>query len=330
MSATLEPTARQALRPTWKETGWHGLTLHTPHAWNLVAFSGEHAKGSLRMDNGEALGTAAGVEVRWSHIKGRITDADMEKRLERYFAGIRRSVKRQKLAVDAKTKVVDDDRYPERDLSRTFSWKADRRATGRIWHCAECGRLVIAQVVGAQGGLSPAAPDILRSIQCHPSNPDWQTWSLYDLLTQVPADYALRGKPQLMNIYVQLLFGRGQSADTLSVEQWGVANVQLRGAYLDQWFRQKNAAHEPNLRYDAQEVSVQGHAALLLTGRRNGLGYWMAQGPQHVAKLQMPATHFSACLWECPYSNKIFLIQGHHRRLQEGLLLEIAGRTPCH
>ena len=331
MNATLEtPLTQPALRHDWKETGWHGLSLHTPHAWNLVAFSGERAQGSLRMDNGETTGTATGVEIRWSHIKGRITDADMEKRLERYFAGIRRSVKRQKLDVDAKTKTLTDERHLERDLSRTFSWKADRRAVGRIWHCTECGRLVIAQVVGAQGGLSAIAPDVLRSIQCHPSDADWQTWSLYDLLTQVPADYALRGKPQLMNIYVQLMFGRGQSADTLSVEQWGVANVQLRGAYLDEWFRQKNAAHESALRYAAQEVTVQGHAALLLSGWRGGLGYWMTQAGPHLAKLQIPATHFSACLWECPHSNKIFLMQSYSRRPQPDLLLQIAGRTPCH
>ena len=43
-----------------------------------------------------------------------------------------------------------------------------------------------------------------------------------------------------MNIYVQLPFVRGNSQDTISVEQWGVANVQLRNAYLDQWFQDKN------------------------------------------------------------------------------------------
>ncbi len=331
MSMILEArSAAPALRHDWKETGWQGLTLRTPHAWNLVAFSGERAQGSFRMDNGEMSGTAAGVEVRWSHIKGRITDADIEKRLERYFAGIRRSVKRQKLDVDAKSKTLTDERHPERDLIRTFSWKADRKATGRIWHCTECGRLVIAQVVGAQGGLSPAAPEVLRSLQCHPSDTDWQAWSLYDLSTQVPADYALRGKPQLMNIYVQLMFGRGQSADTLSVEQWGVANVQLRGAYLDEWFRQKNAAHESMLRYTPQEVTVQGHAALLLTGRRGGLGYWASQAGTHLAKMQLPATHFSACLWECPQSNKIYMMQSYSRRPQAEMLLQMAGRTPCH
>ncbi len=331
MTVLLEnPDAKQALRHDWKETGWQGLTLHTPSAWNLVAFSGEQAKGSLRMDNGETSGTAAGVEIRWQHIKGRITDADIEKRLERYFAGIRRTVKRQRLVVDAKSKKVVDERHPERDLSRTFSWRSDRKAVGRIWHCTECGRLVIAQVVGAQGGLSPAAPDVLRSLQCHPADDNWQTWSLYDLLTQVPAEYALRGKPQLMNIYVQLMFGRGQSADTLSVEQWSVANVQLRGAYLDEWFRQKNAAQEPLLRYEGQEVTVQGHAALLLTGRRRGLTYWASQAGPHLAKLQMPATHFCACLWECPESNKIYLMQSYSRRPQIETLMQAAGRTPCH
>ena len=331
MNATLENSLpKLGRRPDWKETGWQGLTLQTPHAWNLVAFSGERAQGSLRLDNGEIAGTAAGVEIRWSHIKGRITNADLEKRLERYFAGIRRTVKRQKLDVDAKSKAMGDERFPERDMTRTFSWKADRRAQGRIWHCTECGRLVIAQVVGAQGVLSPVASEVLRSVQCHAADADWETWSLYDLLTQVPADYSLRGKPQLMNIYVQLMYGRGQSADTLSVEQWGVANVQLRGAYLDEWFRQKNAAHESALRYAAQEVNVQGHAALLLTGRRRGLGYWMAQAPQHLAKLQMPATHFSACLWECAESNKIFLMQSYSRRPQTEMLMQIAQRTPCH
>ena len=172
---------------------------------------------------------------------------------------------------------------------------------GRIWHCAECGRLVIAQVIGGGGGdWSSAAADVLRSLECHPGETGWQTWSLYDLLTQVPPDYALSGKPQLMNIYVQLSFRRGQSLDTVSVEQWGVANVQLRGAYLDQWYREKNASHEAVLRYDTDETHAHGHPALLLTGRRTGPTYWVGQVVPQLTKLQKPATYFTACLWECP------------------------------
>jgi hypothetical protein len=191
--------------------------------------------------------------------------------------------------------------------------------------------LVIAQVIGGTGGEGAGiAADVLRSLECHSPEPGWQTWSLYDLLTQIPADYALSGKPQLMNIYVQLLFARGQSQDRVSVEQWGVANVQLRGAYLDEWFRDKNRALEAGLSYEPTEAEVHGHAALILTGRRLGAGFLLGQAVPQVAKLQMPATHFAACIWECPESNKIHLVQSYSRRSQPDLVAQIVERTPCH
>ena len=141
---------------------------------------------------------------------------------------------------------------------RAFGWRADRKAIGRLWHCAECGRLCIAQVVGNPGGdFTATANGVLASLQCHSPEAGWRTWALYDLLTQVPADYALKGQPQLMNVYLQLAFQLGQSLDTITVEQWSVANVQLRGAYLNEWYRSKNGALEPTLRYAPEETEAQ-------------------------------------------------------------------------
>ncbi len=321
----------RAPRPGWKLAGWQGLTLWTPPAWNLAAYSGDKRTGSLRMDNGEPASSAAvGVEARWSQAAGRLTQAELEKRLERYFASIAKQARRKKIAVASHSKPLPDAHRPERGAQRAFSWSADRKGTGRIWHCGECGRLVIAQVTGAAGGASSVASDILASLECHPPDPQWHLWSLYDLLTQVPTDFALQGKPQLMNIYVQLLFGRGQTLDRVSVEQWGVANVQLRGAYLNEWFRRKNAAQEATLRYDEQESEAHGHPALLLTGRRAGLVYWAGQAVPQLAKLQRPAVHFAACVWECPDSNKIHLVQSFTRRPEPELVAEIVARTPCH
>ena len=332
MNVTLEQNTvlTDSPRRDWKPTGWQGLSLQTPDAWNLVAFSGDRAQGSLRMDNGEMHGAAAGIEIRWSQIKGRVADSDLEKRLERYFGGIRKSLKRTVADVDAKSKAYTDARHPERTVSRTFTWRADRRASGRIWHCGECGRLVISQVTGAQGRVSSVASDVLRSLECHSREPGWQSWSLYDLATQLPTDYLLKGKPQLLNIYVQLPFTLGQSTESVTVEQWGVANVQLRGAYLNEWFRDKNSSQEPMLRYASKELTVQGHPALLLTGRRTGLYYWASQALPQLAKLQMPATHYAACLWECPETNKIHLVQSYSRRPMLDTVMQIVERTPCH
>ena len=153
---------------------------------------------------------------------------------------------------------------------------------------------------------------------------------MYDLHTEVPSDYTLSGKLQLMNIYVQLPFSRANTLDTITVEQWGVANVQLRNAYLDQWFRDKNRAQEGMLRYTGREAEALGHPALALTGRKTGLSYWTAQAIPQITRLQKPATYFEARVWECPETNKIFLVQSVSRRPQPEIVDAIVERTQCH
>lgn len=319
-------------RAGWKPLGWQGVTMQVPPAWNLVGYGGDTRAGSLRLDNGEfQTHGVLGVDVRWFPVKGRITDAELEKRLAQYLGSIEKGARRQNVAAQTRVKEAADARRPERAGMRSFSWKADRKAVGRIWHCQECARVVIAQVVGGAGDdFSGLAADALGTLECHPADSEWRVWSLYDLHTQMPADYALSAKPQLMNIYVRLPFVRGNSLDTVTVEQWSVANVQLRGAYLDQWFRQKNGAMEGQLRYEARELTAQGHAALALTGRRTGVPYWMGQALPQITRLQKPATFFEARIWECPESNKIHLVQSLSRKPQPDLVDEIVERTLCH
>lgn len=312
--------------------GWQGMTMQVPPAWNLVAYGGDSKAGSLRLDNGEFQPHGVlGVDIRWIPVKGKVTEADIEKRLTQYLDSIVKSAKRQKVVAATQVKDVQDALHPERTGGRAFTWKADRKAVGRIWHCGECGRVIIAQVLGGpRDDFNNLAADVLQTLECHPSDSEWRQWSLYDLNTQLPADYALTSKPQLMNIYVQLPFARGTSLDTVTVEQWGVANVQLRGAYLDQWFREKNKAAEGILRYTATESEAHGHPVLVLTGRRRGLSYWLSQAGPQLARLQRPATHFAARIWECPESNKIFLVQSFSRQPQPDLINEIVERTLCH
>lgn len=319
-------------RKGWKTVGWQGLTLQTPPAWNLVGYGGDTKAGNLRLDNGELQAQGVlGMDLRWIPVKGKVTDADLEKRLRQYLDSIEKSAKRQKISAAVQIKPLSDARHPERLGLRAFTWKADRRAVGRIWHCTECGRVVIAQVLGgSRGDFAATAADVLQTLTCHAEDTDWRTWSLYDLHTQVPSDYTLSGKPQLMNIYVQLPFSRANTLDTLTVEQWGVANVQLRNAYLDQWFREKNRAQEGMLKYAGREADAQGHPALALTGRKTGLAYWMSQGIPQITRLQKPATYFEARVWECPETNKIFLVQSVSRRPQPEIVDEIVERTRCH
>ena len=321
-----------AARKGWKPVGWQGMTLFAPPAWNLVGYGGDSKAGSLRLDNGEMQAQGVvGMDLRWIPVKGKVTDAELEKRLRQYLDSVEKSARRQKISATVQVKEITDARHPDRVGMRSFTWKADRRAVGRIWHCTECGRVVIAQVLGgSRGDFAATAADVLQTLECHAEDSNWRTWSLYDLHAEVPTDYALSGKPQLMNIYVQLPFSRSGTLDTITVEQWGVANVQLRNAYLDQWFRDKNRALEGSLRYKGREAAAQGHPALALTGRRTGLAYWMQQGIPQLTRLQKPATYFEARIWECPETNKIFLVQSFSRRPQPETIDEIVERTRCH
>lgn len=318
-------------RQDWKINGWQGITAQTPGDWNLVGYGGDSKSGNLRLDSSDGQNGALGLELRWSQPKGQITDSLLEKRLEPFFASIAKTARKQKTLAKTESHVARDERFPERDAQRAFGWRADRKGIGRIWHCSECGRLCIAQVVGQPGrDFTSAAHEVLASLRCHPVEAGWRTWALYDLVTAIPADYILKGQPQLMNVYLQLGFQYGQSLDMLTVEQWSMAGTQLRGAYLDEWYRSKNTALEATLRYTPQETTVNGHPALELLGRRGGVSYWGGQVPGQLIKLQRPALHFAAALWECPESNKITLVQSFTRRPQPGLVQDVVERTLCH
>ena len=315
----------------WKTTGWQGISLSTPDAWNLVAYGGDEKSGNLRLDNGEATPSSVlGVELRWSTLKNTLKDADLDQRLDQFFANIRKSSKREKLSVDTKSKAVKDDRFPDRAATRTFQWKADRKGYGRIWYCETCKRLVIAQMVsGLKGDNSAVAHDLLASIRCHSDDDAWRLWSLYDLTSQIPSGYRLKGQPQLLNIYVSLSFERAPH-ETIVLEQWGVANVQLRDRYLDEWFRHKNGELVHSLKYETEETDVNGHPALLITGRQTGLMYWFGKVIPQLLRLQRPAPHYGACLWECPETNKIEQVQVFARKPCREVLKSMVERTPCH
>jgi len=144
----------------------------------------------------------------------------------------------------------------------------------------------------------------------------------------VPSDYDLVGQ-KLMNIYIQLQFKRAQSNDLLTVEQWSLANVQLKGAYLDEWFERKRDATVRGIELDESEAEVNGHPALRLEGRKAGL-LALSDGLKAGVRFKKAATEFSGTLWECPASNKAYLIQSLSRRPQQELVETMTQSLRCH
>lgn len=310
--------------------GWQGVTLLVPRDWNLVGFGGDEKAGSFRLDSGDPDSKLRSLELRWATTKGGQTIQDLEARIAPLLKKAARLAKKGG-AGETETRVVQDKRRSDRNAVLSFSWRdSDLAAQGRIWHCETCGRVVVAQIYGVMDNRSRAqANEILSGIECHGGEIGWRTWGLYGLYSELPADFLLAGQ-QLMNVYLQLSFSLGQSTDLLMVEQWNLANVQLKGMYLDEWFEHKCAGLEASARLEKSESQAQSHPALFVTGRRTGLGYWLTEGIKQLARLKRPAVHYASLLWECPETNRAYLIQLFSRQPRTQLVKEIAGRTVCH
>ena len=315
-------------RGSVKTIGWQGFTLDVPDAWDLTGFSGDETDGYLRIDDSEEQG----VEVKWGTESAKAkSEPDPSARLESFFGTLEKTAKKRKLPLTTKeTDAPKTVRQPERN-AQGFQWVGDRKAVGAIWYCRTCRRVVIAQVLGNTSGhgLTGRAETILGTLQCHSADPEWRTWALYDLHTEVPSSYRLESQ-QLMNVYLRLTFAhRDSRAARLSVEQWSVANVARKDEYLDTWLSLNTKAEMAHAQYAADEDTINGHPALALTGSPKFGTPWVEVVKQAL-RFERPATKFSAIAWECEPSNKVYLVEAMRPGRVPDPVSEMARRTRCH
>ncbi len=301
----------------------------------MVGASGDFAAGSVRIEhtgtveNDEPLG----LEVRWSEMKKAQTGEDLERRIKPVPDAAEKAGRKAKSETNtSQVTPYNDKRHSDREVVREFFWRSEGSGLGRIWRCSTCNRLVIAQVYGRAGSrYQERAKELLATVECHSTDLDWNRWALYGLDVQVPAEYRLTGQ-QLMNIYVELRFikGIGKHGDTITVEQWSAANVQLKDEYLDEFISRKANAVQRTVASDKSETGVGGHPALKLEGERTGLGFWTGDALKQMASLQMPIRFYSGIAWECPESNKIYMVQALTAKPDANLSQSVADRTQCH
>lgn len=312
--------------------GWQGLLVNVPDTWDLTGFSGDDQTGYVRIDDGEEMA----VEVKWAtepkprKKKEADKKPDVTVRRESYFRLLEKSAKKKKMEVSTRdTDAPKSVLRPERTATG-FTWVADRKAVGAVWHCDTCRRTVIAQVLGSPSGKSAfgtTAEAVLGSLRCHGDDPEWRTWALYDLQTQVPSSYRLESQ-ELMNVYLRLTFA--QKTARLTVEQWSLANVARKSSYLDVWVASNTKSPEMNgARYTVAEGKAEGHDSIVLTGGL-AFGLPMLHAAREALRFQWPATRFSGVAWECEPANKLFAISQMRPAKQPAFAEAVAERTRCH
>jgi hypothetical protein len=310
-------TAVREARPG-TTVGWRGISLAVPEDWSLTSVSGEGANGYLRVESPESLF----LQVKWWQKRGLVSVPDS---LDSYIADLKKRSKKLRRDLEFKTRpkgVVS--RRPSDQAALTYTWRADQRAYGMVWHCSECRRLVIAEIVGRLEDDFSVASDILNSIREHAEG-GWTTWGMYGMSLDVPDKFQIE-KHRLMTGYLEFSF-RWRSR-TVRAERWGLANVILKDADLRDWFEYRERSRLSRYTYRCEETEVNGHTALHLVGRERILP-GLARAVHHLTGLTRPALRFEALVWECPDTNKVVALTSQHCG-RDGTLADIIDRFQCH
>ena len=330
--------------------GWQGLRFTLPPDWNVTGFSMERESGYLRVD---APGNSAvTVQIRWNDASrpdsgppnaysllapivrrrlGRpepaVKTPSLKSNLEKMFQETAKQAKKAKAGFESSIKPERTEGPDGERTAMNFSWVGAGRGQGKIWYCAHCHRIVIAQVVGLardNGPIGAIASQLFASLHDHGED-GYDLWALYDLQIQIPEDFRLQ-EQKLLSGYLSLTFGR--HGEKIILDRWGLANMTLKKFTLQEWLQNNVQVRLKRMKPD-EVVAAHGHPIshysggipLMLLGRllRDTVG-----------SMRRFPTRYEAGVWQCAETNKIFALQTLQSRKSDRLWRDIADRCACH
>src|SRR6266849_8180744 len=314
------PVAPSPRRPvSLAETvGWRGVSLRVPEDWTLTKVSKEGESGYLRADSLEGLF----VQIKWSEKKGLVSIPDS---FENYTRDLQKNARkhRQQIEFKMKPRLLAGIRRAA-DAPLTYSWASDQKALGLIYHCGECHRLVIAEVVGAPDADFSGAAPILSSIQEHGEG-GWNTWGVHGLNAQVPEAFQLE-RHTLVTGHIMLRF-RSRSR-LLILQQWGLANVALKGTDVAEWYEYQERGRLNRYTYRRERRPFRGQEAFWMSGR-DKIMPGIAKAVQQLTAFSRPSLGFHACVWRCDETNRIYAVSAEHPG-GDDIFDQMLQRLPCH
>ncbi len=331
--------------------GWQGVRFTLPSEWNVTGFSMDHENGYLRVD---APGSSSmAVQVRWhraaappsmgppnlySYLAPKMRvwlkrpepptpESDLAANLGKILKETAKQAKKAKSQFESvlrgeKIEGVDGERR-----SINFSWSGGGRGQGKIWQCSECGRVVVAQVLGLQkdqSAITTVAAQLFSEIRCHSSG-GIDRWALYDLVVDVPSDFRLV-EQKLLSGYLHLKFGRG--AERIVLDRWGLANMALKKFTPEEWLQQHSPVRLKQLTRSEAQTST-GHTIERFSGPLKLWGRMRAFQEARASLRRLPGA-YDAGVWLCEETNKLFAIQVWRSRKSPELWEEVVEHCVCH
>ncbi len=315
------PPARSALFAAPKHwLGWQGFTLTLPADWDLAQFGGTQQKGTLRIDDPDG----PRIELRWETPPASI---DLERSISDFVSRLERDAKKKKQPFQAADHphIVAKTRKQKAQLVN-FGWTGDSQehlaahGWGTAWHCADCGRVVVAHLMG-RGREKPRAAqqfatDIFTSLECH-GRGGWQAWSVFGLSAEIPTEFAL-GRAKLQTGKIEIEWARpiprgiqGWQArpERIVLQRLAAANVLLETESLPDWTRRKLLDSNKRTSYgEAEEIALHGEDGLLFRGASR---HWRQRAVRWArAKiLRQAVPEVELRVWQSERTNKILSLE---------------------
>jgi len=300
--------------------------MELPSTWELSALSGDYDNGYIRMDDENS----PRMELKWSKSKEK--KPDLQKILDEYFKGMRKRLGQSADGLKIKRNIElikNEEFFKDRDVV-FYNWKTEVRANGAIWYCRECKRIVVIQIMGyIKEAMLTDTIRIIESVHDHPEG-QVNLWSAYQLSAEVPRRYQL-DKRKLMSGYLMFSFVDGSR--TLSVERFGLADVILRDADIQSWFRSYYAknlrGYGFSLEEDTQSINEYDNRQKLL-GQEKRFIDRIPFSPLFVIDKILRRKQIAARFWHCKESNKIFVVMAMSKKGADELVFQVASSIECH
>lgn len=302
--------------------------MEIPSNWELSALSGDYDNGYIRMDDENS----SRMELKWSKTKEK--KPDLQKILDEYFKGMRKRLGASADGLKIKRDVdliKTEDFFKNRDVI-FYNWKTDVRANGAIWYCKECKRVVVIQLMGyLKENILSDTIRIFESVHDHPEGQN-NLWSAYNLSVEVPRRYQM-DKRKLMSGYISFSFIDGSR--TLNVERYGLADVILKNADLESWFRSYYSKELRKYGFSINEISQQEpdlkrDYRLKMTGQAKRFIDKIPFSPLFAIDKLLRRKQIASYFWHCEESNRVFIVTAMSKKGADELVTQVASSINCH
>ncbi|MBL7222268.1 MAG: hypothetical protein ISS72_00305 [Candidatus Brocadiae bacterium] len=300
-----------AKEPQWSRLAWQGIAFDVPADWCPGQLQGDWDTGYLRVE--DELNVR--LELRWETLGRRTATASAL--VDNFLRQTQKKLRRG----EAQPQVVRDRSVPQLSAHdhEVFTWRGSYHAHSLMLVCGDTRRVVHLRVFFEPGNELKSLTRHVFASATSGARDGLAEWNVFDFVFRLAPDWRLQTSG-LKTGCLQLAFRDGR--DDLEVTRFSLAEIVLRRAPMDEWFRGQFAKALKGFRTTLAEEAYREHASLRCTG--------MLRARSRPFGLLRRRRYVTARLWHCPECDKLFAVRLVGDVPDDSRVDAIADTVVCH